>query len=292
MSGSQPRVSVVTPTFNSARTVRDTIESVRRQDYGDVEHIIMDGGSTDGTLDILREYPGIIWESEPDEGHYHAMNKGMERASGDIVAVLNSDDCYCEGVVSSVVEAFESHGEWDVLFGDVRFVDDAMNEIYRREEGCFDYDVLRFGCVMPIIDQTIFYRRRVFSELGGLDYKRFKNCCDFDLVCRMGRAGYRVGHVNKIFVNYRYHDFGQSADKRVRRNMMREGRQICVEHGASENEFVFQVMRLYARLRRQWFKLRYRGKVDLVTGNWKLRKHLREATTFSSNIGVDKLESE
>ena len=103
------KISIVTPTFNSAPTLRETIESVLAQDYENWEHIVMDGGSTDGTVDILRSYPHLQWVSEKDKGHYHAMNKGIERATGDVIVILNGDDCYREGALSKVAEAFQKN---------------------------------------------------------------------------------------------------------------------------------------------------------------------------------------
>src|SRR5580658_7829936 len=111
-----PRISIVTPSFNSAPTIRETIESVSRQKYPNLEHIVVDGGSKDATLDIVREYPHILWTSEKDEGHYDAMNKGIARSTGDIVAILNSDDCYREGALHLIAEAFQKHPDWDGLF--------------------------------------------------------------------------------------------------------------------------------------------------------------------------------
>ena len=84
-----------------------------------MEHIVVDGGSTDGTIEILKSAPRLIWVSEKDEGHYHAMDKGTRMASGDVVAILNSDDCYRPGVLSEVAAAFAKHPEWDALFGDL-----------------------------------------------------------------------------------------------------------------------------------------------------------------------------
>src|SRR6266566_4427243 len=106
------KISVITPSFNSVRTIRATLESVATQDYSDVEHIVMDGGSTDGTLDILKEFPRLIWVSEKDQGHYHAMDKGTRMASGEIVAILNADDCYRPGVLAEVAAAFEKNTGW------------------------------------------------------------------------------------------------------------------------------------------------------------------------------------
>src|SRR3954454_12100470 len=103
------RISVVTPTFNGATTLRETIESVLKQDYSNWEHIVIDGGSTDGTLDIVRSYAHLQWASEKDEGHYDAMNKGIARASGDVVAILNADDTYRPGTFTKVANAFEEH---------------------------------------------------------------------------------------------------------------------------------------------------------------------------------------
>src|SRR4026207_1805679 len=94
-----PKISIVTPSFNSAVTIRETIESVLQQNYPNYEHLVMDGGSKDGTLDILKEYPHLKWISEKDEGHYHAMNKGIERAGGEIINILNADDCFREGAL-------------------------------------------------------------------------------------------------------------------------------------------------------------------------------------------------
>src|SRR5215471_807201 len=94
-----PRISVITPSFNSLHTIRETIESVRSSDYANWEHIVMDGGSTDGTVELLKQYPHLIWVSEKDEGHYHAMNKGIARASGDVVNILNADDCFRPGAL-------------------------------------------------------------------------------------------------------------------------------------------------------------------------------------------------
>src|SRR5450755_604393 len=133
-----PKISVVTPTFNSIATLRETIESVRAQDYDNWEHLVIDGGSNDGTVDLLRSCPHLQWISEKDHGHYEAMNKGIARASGDVVAILNSDDCYRSGAFRKIADAFVQHPDWDGLFGDVVFVDGRGQEIYRREEAVFD----------------------------------------------------------------------------------------------------------------------------------------------------------
>ena len=213
------KISIVTPTFNSAPTLRETIESVLAQDYKNWEHIVMDGGSTDGTVDILRSYPHLKWVSEKDKGHYHAMNKGIERATGDVIAILNGDDCYREGALSKVAEAFQKNPAWDGLFGDIVYVDGQGAEIFRRHEAAYDYDVLRFGNVCYVIHPTLFVKKSVYDRLGAYQYEKFLNCCDVDFILRLGKAGMRIGHIPHALANYRLHEHGQSADRRVAENM-------------------------------------------------------------------------
>ncbi len=281
------KISVVTPSFNSIHTIRATIESVAQQDYPHVEHLVMDGGSTDGTLEILKAYPRLLWVSEKDEGHYHAMDKGTRQASGDVVAILNADDCYRPGVLREVAAAFEAHPDWDALFGNIVFVDGEGREIFRREEAKFDPQIVRFGHYM-VNHQALFLKRAVYLRLGGYRYREFKNCCDYEYVMRLIRAGCRIGHIPVYIVNYRYHDHGQSADLRVRANMARESAIIRKEYGMPGG-VVGKALQTYARFKRQLEKLFILGKCDLIPGGRHLKRHLRAKTSFSSNIGVDKL---
>jgi len=283
-----PKISVVTPSFNSVHTIRATLESVAGQDYAQVEHIVVDGGSTDGTLGVLKDYPRVISISERDEGHYHAMDKGTRMASGEVVAILNADDCYRPGVLREVAKAFEKHPEWDGLFGDIVFVDGEGREIFRRQEAMFDPQIIRYGHNV-VNHQTLFLKQSVYLRLGGYRYKELKNCCDYEYVMRLIRAGCRIGHIPVFIVNYRYHDHGQSADLRVRANMAKESALIRKEYGVPGG-LLGKLLLQYARLKRQVEKLFLRGQSDLIPGNVLLKKHLREKTTFSSNIGVDKLE--
>lgn len=283
-----PKISVVTPTFNGIATLRETIESVLAQDDKEWEHIVIDGGSTDGTVNLLRSYPHLQWVSEKDEGHYHAMNKGIERASGDIVAILNADDCYREGALSKVAAAFDKNPEWDALFGDVVYVDEKSVEIFRREEAGYDYDVLRFGNICYVIHPTLFVKKGIYTRLGAYRHDKFLNCCDVDFILRLGQESCRIGHIPHPLANYRLHEHGQSADRRVLRNMEKEYLAIRKEHGFPGGA-AGQLLSFYARGRRQFQKILRRGKLDLVPGKWFLKEHMRSKTSFSSNSGVDKL---
>lgn len=282
------KLSVVTPTLNGIHTIRETLESVARQDYPDVEHIVMDGGSTDGTLEVVRQFPRVRLISEKDEGHYHAMNKGIQLATGEAIAILNADDCYCDGVLAKVAASFEAHPEWDALFGDYIFVDGENQEIFRREEACWDPQIVRFGFFGLAIHQALFVRKRTYDRLGGLRYKDFKNCCDVEFMMRMAKYHCEVGHIREYIVRYRFHQFGQSADVRIAANTKREVSAICKEYGTPRGLPGWLLQR-YARLKRQAQKLVFLGKCDLVPGRWYLRRHMRSHTEFSSNIGLDKL---
>jgi glycosyltransferase involved in cell wall biosynthesis len=278
------KISIVTPCFNSIHTIRETMESVARQDYPQVEHLVIDGGSTDGTLDILKSFPHARWISEKDEGHYHAMNKGISMASGDAIGILNADDCYCDGILTKVAAAFQAHPEWEALFGDFIIVDGESREIYRREEACWDPQILRFG-FNYICHQALFVRKDTYNRLGLLRHKDFKNCCDHEFLIRMVYAHSQVGHIREYIVRYRYHEHGQSADRRVTDNMVRETARIQEEYG-HPGGWVGKLLRCYARVKRQAQKLLLLGKCDLPGGLF-LRKHMRERTQFSSNVQFD-----
>ncbi len=282
-----PRISVVTPSFNSVATIAATIQSVLRQDYPNWEHIVMDGGSNDGTIALLQRYPRLVWGSEKDEGHYHAMNKGIARATGDVVVILNADDCFRAGVLGRVAEAFQKHPDWDALFGDVVFVDGAGREIYRRQEAGYDYNVLLYG-VDYICHQTLFVRKAVYDRLGLYRHKEFLNSADYEFKLRLGRQGCRVGHLPEVLVDYRYHAQGQSADLRIIRNMIQEAVLIRREHG-NPGGWRAACLRIAFKAKRQFQKLRIRHTCDLIPGTWRLKSHLRDKTQFSSNAGLDKL---
>jgi glycosyltransferase involved in cell wall biosynthesis len=281
-----PSLSIVTPSFNSAPTIRETIESVRDQDYP-AEHIVIDGGSTDKTLAFLKEYPHLVWTSEPDQGHYDAMNKGIRRARGEVVAVLNADDRYRPGALRMVAQAFRQHPDWDGLFGDVVFVGGDGREMYRRKEAVFDYAVLRYA-FNYVCHHTLFVKKSIYESLGSYRHEVFRNACDYDFILRLARAGCRIGKVNDFLVDYRYHEFGQSLDLRIAHNTLREMEILKTEHGVPRGWFR-RLYFCYGHARRQFQKLIYRGTCDLVPAPLILRRHMRSRTTFSSNSGLDRL---
>jgi glycosyltransferase involved in cell wall biosynthesis len=282
-----PKFSIVTPCFNSASTIRETIESVARQDFTDYEHIVMDGASKDDTLAILKSFPHLQVVSEKDSGHYDAMNKGIARCTGDYIVILNADDCFRPGALAAVAAALDKHPDWDGLFGDVIFVDGQSREIYRREEAKYDFGVLLYA-LDYICHHTLFVRREVYARIGGYRNLDFKNSADFEFKLRLGHKGCRIGHLPEYLVNYRYHSAGQSADRRITANMAVEAARVRAEYG-NPGGWRGKVLRGVFKAKRQLQKLFIRGKIDLVPGTVKLKSHMMDKAEFSSNAGLDKL---
>lgn len=179
------KVSIITVSYNSADTIRETIDSVLSQDYPNVEYIIMDGLSKDGTQDVVLSYGSRIskFVSEKDDGLYDAMNKAIDLANGDIVGILNSDDLYADTtIISRVVKAFEKE-KVDSVFGDLYYFStsnpDKAIRYYRGDK--FKREKVRLGLTPP--HPTFFVRKWVYDKYGKFDV-RFRLAADFDLMSR------------------------------------------------------------------------------------------------------------
>ncbi len=200
------KVSIITVCFNSAKTIRDTIESVLAQDYADIEYIIVDGASKDNTLNIVNEYRDRIATviSEPDKGIYDAMNKGIQLATGDVVGILNSDDFYeTHDVLSGVVSTFKQNSSADIVFGDLVFVKPTNLDKITRLYSLPNYAAwkLRFGWMPP--HPATFIKREVYSRFGL--YKiNFKIAADYELFVRMllvEKVSFK--HLDKVLIRMR-----------------------------------------------------------------------------------------
>ena len=180
-----PLVSIITPSLNQGRFIRDTIESVLSQDYPRLEYLVMDGGSTDETLDILRSYGDrLTWRSGPDGGQAAAVNSGVRLAKGEILGWLNSDDTYQPGAVTAAVEHLIAHPETAVVYGDAHYIDEQNRVIgiYPTED--FALDRLAHACL--ICQPTAFFQRTAIEAVGVLDAS-LQYCMDYDLWIRLGR---------------------------------------------------------------------------------------------------------
>lgn len=232
-------ISIITATFNSARTLKDTIQSVLRQTNKDFEYLIIDGGSTDETIDIVKSYESefsgrLKWVSEKDQGIYDAMNKGIKMASGDVVGILNSDDYFTsDDILQTVADAFKCQ-EIDAIYGDIHFIRDGNPQKCVRyySSRMFRPFWLRFG-FMPA--HPSFYCKREVFEKAGLYSLDYKIGADYEMMVRLFKK-YRImsQYINKDFVTMRT---GGASNNNVRSRitLINEDVKACKENGVYTN---------------------------------------------------------
>ena len=196
-------VSIITPSFNQASYLEQTIQSVLDQDHADIEYLVIDGGSTDGSVDIIKKYSSRLayWVSEKDSGQAEAINKGMARAKGEIVAWLNSDDTYLLGTVAAAVKVFDENPDVALVYADMLAVDErgqTFNTLRYKQLSLED-----LLCFQIIGQPAVFMRRAAFEKVGGLDTS-FHFLLDHHLWLRIA-ALERILHISQTWAAARYH---------------------------------------------------------------------------------------
>lgn len=244
----RPTVSIVTPTLDQARYLQRTLDSVRAQAHRVDEHIVVDGGSTDETLDILRresDRGGIQWTSGPDGGMYDAVNKGLEMASGDILGYLASDDVYLPWTIETVVDAFASRPTVDLVFGDgITIEEDTGNQILRLYAPFNRISLVNHA---SLLQPAVFWRRRLFERLGGFD-ARMQYVADLDYWLRAAATGAAIAHVEEILAVERVHEDRLSTARREA--MQREEQEMRARHAGGD--FGAAAKQRAARRYRRW----------------------------------------
>jgi glycosyltransferase involved in cell wall biosynthesis len=211
-----PLVSIVTPSFNQAPYLEETISSVLEQDYPRIEYIIIDGGSTDGSVDIIKKYADKItwWVSEVDKGQTDAINKGFGCTTGRILAWLNSDDTYEPGAVSAGVKYLQEHPKIGMVYADCNYIDEKGQKLGKFPAAQTDYKRLRRGYV-HIPQQTMFFRAELWHAVGPMD-PSFFFAMDYDLWTRIAARTEIKYLPGQTWANFRIHSFGKTiaADER------------------------------------------------------------------------------
>jgi len=259
-----PLVSIVTPSFNQARYLDATIQSVLSQDYPHIEYMIVDGGSNDGTVDVIKKYQSKLawWVSEKDKGQTDAINKGFARANGEILAWLNSDDTYEPGAVSAAVRYLQEHPQVGMVYADCNFINETGRVIGKFGSAQTSYRLLRQG-YSHIPQQTMFFRADLWKQVGPLD-PSFYFAMDYDLWTRIA-ARSEIRYVPQTLANFRLHTSGKTilADDRCWPEMIR------VHYRDGGSFFSVIVAKYYIR------------KLVAPIWNWRRRRRLKTESQVS-----------
>jgi glycosyltransferase involved in cell wall biosynthesis len=249
-----PLISILTPSYNQGRFLEETIQSVLSQDYPNLEYLIVDGGSTDGSVDIIQRYASRLtwWVSERDNGQTDALNKGFTHARGEIFAWLNSDDTYLPGAVSAAVSCLQGHPEAALVYADANLVDEAGRIIGRFPSRQTNLQLLLRGSV-HIPQQTAFFRASAWQQVAPLD-PSFRFAMDYDLWVRLAKLAPLV-YTRGYWANFRLHGGGKSVtmDDRCYPEMIR-----VYQRERGQHISLLSIRWLFRRTFYAWLPLRLR----------------------------------
>lgn len=220
-------VSIITPSFNQGQFIEETIQSVLDQDYSNIEYVIVDGGSTDNTLDILRRFGDRIrWISEKDAGQADAISKGVGMTTGDVIHWLNSDDILLPGAVSKVMACFQNSPEVKLVYGRCYYCDRDGEIVGSYPTETFDLD--RLAMFNFIAQPSAFIKRDAFLEVSGLD-QRLNYLFDVDLWIKIGMQ-FKTLYLPEYLSEYRLHDTSKTVDKAQALSNSRESLEVVFKH--------------------------------------------------------------
>ena len=243
------KISIITATYNSGKTVRDTLESVLRQTFSNYEYIIKDGGSKDDTLEIVKNYAPKFGErlkviSEPDQGIYDAMNKGFQMATGDVIGILNSDDFYTSDDALQVIADAFANNDIDATYGDIHFVneDDLSKRVRYYSSAVFRRSFMRFG-LMPA-HPSFYCKSDVYEKYGAFDTS-YKVAADFENLLRIIYVGnIKTKYIPKDFVTMRTGG-ASTAGLSSRTQIMKDHLRALKANGIYSNVFLLSLRYIY-----------------------------------------------
>lgn len=249
-AGAAPRVSIITACYNSTLTLERTVLSVLSQTYENIQYIIIDGLSTDGTTDVIKRHQDCLgcWVSERDEGISDAWNKGLKMATGEIIGIINSDDYYQSNAVELAVKALEAHPEAGFVFGDQLIFDQKGTAITQKGDPQY---LKTIDFIMPSIPHSsVFMRRWVYDRYGGFD-KNFKTAMDYELLLRITRRGVRGVYIPSLMSAM---NLGGVSDRNYSHGY-REVMQASVRYGYGKLpalvRFYFEIAKTFSRKKLQ-----------------------------------------
>lgn len=240
------RFSIVTPSWNSARFIEATLDSVRAQTWPRHEHIVVDGKSTDGTHAILEQRTDITWLREPDSGQADAINRGLRRAQGDILAWQNADDTYHPEAMAIVADFFTRHPEVGLVYGDYEMMDEHGALICRVRPPAWSQWLFARGRFVPMQPST-FWRRSVAGAVGELD-PSLHYCMDVDFFARASHRA-RFAYVPELLGRFRMHGESKTQERSQQRRVVAEHwRVLSREYGlGSVDQLMFRGFQLRGR---------------------------------------------
>ena len=201
-----PKLSIVTPSFNQGQFLEETILSVLNQEYPDLEYIIIDGGSTDNSIEIIKKYADSLsyWASESDNGQSDAINKGFRKATGEIVTWLCADDTYYPGSLETITNLFSKNPNVDVFYGDIASVD-KTGRIFAATRSLNFSRLALFSRIGSLPQPASFFRRRILDDIGYIDETAYY-AMDYEFFLRAAASGKSFEHIQRTLATYRYHN--------------------------------------------------------------------------------------
>ena len=246
---SWPRISIVTPSFNQGEFLERTILSVLNQNYPNFEFIIIDGGSTDGSVEIIKKYEKYLayWVSEKDNGQSDAINKGFQKSTGEILAWLNSDDVYLSNTLYSIAEVFRKRKSVEIVYGNRYIIDEHDNVISERRVTHYSTFMVTLGVLyggFGVYQPASFWRRGTHEKVGGVDIS-LKFCMDTDLFIRFALSNSRFKFLREYLTAFRIHSSSKTSTIREVAKKEYESllKKYNLKHNFISGKIIYNVMR-------------------------------------------------